>query len=559
MNRYGHCKRWISMIAWLLLLALLTGCSGGVMNPSEGGSTMPSTTQGTENSGIRILRYPDAAVQKLSDPNFTLSEFMKRGAGETSYKGNGHYDGTSLVESPYFTASVNSEELPVYATPVYVATDSHGALHSYASLDVDFSAYSMVTITLSVNLVKMQYAEVYSHDPAVLSYADQTIRLTVNKNGAYTVVLNDSQDYAITIFVRTYEDEDAKIREYQTLYGEENVIVYEPGLHEIDYILLLKSNTVLYLKAGAVLLPKHTFDIQSDSDAAAAKEFGAAQSNAIGLKCYPVINGFNAENLIIAGRGTVDMTQLDWHERRGIVFTLCKNVTMDGVIILNPSEWAFITYRCEDVTVTQSAVMGYRTNSDAFAICNSIEVNVSNCFARTGDDMFEVKTLGGVDTAVSRDITFTRCQAWGSKARCFGVIGEIEKDVTNILFEDGIVIFRDATWDNNRIGSLVVLRECGTGTVTNVTFRNITIHNDAGRAIQVGVYDDKLANVRMEGIVFENITYTARKDSQIRANVGEGNVISVTYKNVKANGMLLTTENVFQYTMWDQSGMVTVE
>ena len=559
MNRYGHCKRWISMIAWLLLLALLTGCSGGVMNPSEGGSTMPSTTQGTENSGIRILRYPDAAVQKLSDPNFTLSEFMKRGAGETSYKGNGHYDGTSLVESPYFTASVNSEEVPVYATPVYVATDSHGALHSYASLDVDFSAYSMVTITLSVNLVKMQYAEVYSHDPAVLSYADQTIRLTVNKNGAYTVVLNDSQDYAITIFVRTYEDEDAKIREYQTLYGEENVIVYEPGLHEIDYILLLKSNTVLYLKAGAVLLPKHTFDIQSDSDAAAAKEFGAAQSNAIGLKCYPVINGFNAENLIIAGRGTVDMTQLDWHERRGIVFTLCKNVTMDGVIILNPSEWAFITYRCEDVTVTQSAVMGYRTNSDAFAICNSIEVNVSNCFARTGDDMFEVKTLGGVDTAVSRDITFTRCQAWGSKARCFGVIGEIEKDVTNILFEDGIVIFRDATWDNNRVGSLVVLRECGTGTVTNVTFRNITIHNDAGRAIQVGVYDDKLANVRMEGIVFENITYTARKDSQIRANVGEGNVISVTYKNVKANGMLLTTENVFQYTMWDQSGMVTVE
>ena len=559
MNRYGHCKRWISMIAWLLLLALLTGCSGGVMNPSEGGSTMPSTTQGTENSGIRILRYPDAAVQKLSDPNFTLSEFMKRGAGETSYKGNGHYDGTSLVESPYFTASVNSEEVPVYATPVYVATDSHGALHSYASLDVDFSVYSMVTITLSVNLVKMQYAEVYSHDPAVLSYADQTIRLTVNKNGAYTVVLNDSQDYAITIFVRTYEDEDAKIREYQTLYGEENVIVYEPGLHEIDYILLLKSNTVLYLKAGAVLLPKHTFDIQSDSDAAAAKEFGAAQSNAIGLKCYPVINGFNAENLIIAGRGTVDMTQLDWHERRGIVFTLCKNVTMDGVIILNPSEWAFITYRCEDVTVTQSAVMGYRTNSDAFAICNSIEVNVSNCFARTGDDMFEVKTLGGVDTAVSRDITFARCQAWGSKARCFGVIGEIEKDVTNILFEDGIVIFRDATWDNNRVGSLVVLRECGTGTVTNVTFRNITIHNDAGRAIQVGVYDDKLANVRMEGIVFENITYTARKDSQIRANVGEGNVISVTYKNVKANGMLLTTENVFQYTMWDQSGMVTVE
>ena len=191
---------------------------------------------------------------------------------------------------------------------------------------------------------------------------------------------------------------------------------------------------------------------------------------------------------------------------------------MDGVILINPCEWAFITYRCENVSVTQSAVLGYRTNSDAFAICNSTDVAVTDCFARTGDDMFEVKTLGGVDTAVSRNITYRRCQAWGSKARCFGVIGEIEKDVSNILFEDGIVIFRDAVWDNNRIGSLIVLRESGSGNVSNVTFRNIHIHFDAGRPINVGVYSSSLQDGTMTNIEFENVTYNARMSALLQKN-----------------------------------------
>ena len=167
--------------------------------------------------------------------------------------------------------------------------------------------------------------------------------------------------------------------------------------------------------------------------------------------------------------------------------------------------------------------------------------------------------LGGVDTAVSRDITYSRCQAWGSKARCFGVIGEIEKEVSNILFEDGIVIFRDATWDNNRIDSLVVLRETGNGPVSGVTFRNMTIHFDKGRPIQVGVYNPDLQGSRMENIVFENITYHAKMSGQLRLNAGRGNVLRVTMKNVIANGEKLTSRNAVNYIYWDENGLLTVQ
>lgn len=514
------------------------------------------TQRPAEKDGIVPLVYPADAVKTLADRMLSLGSLCARGAGESNYQGNRHYSGTNLVISPYFTATLGDKTLPVYATPVYVYTDSHGALHSFASADVDFSVQKTVRLQVRVEAdVAVSSVQVYAHDAVSATCADGLITVELETCGVYTLVLNDDQDYAITVFVRQYADEQAQIDQYIAKYGQEHVIVYEPGLHEIDH-LQLPGDTVLYLKAGAILLPKHTFDILDDNAAAYTEELGAKQSNGIGLNRYPVINAHNCSNVVIAGRGTVDMTQLDWHERRGIVFTQCKNIVMDGVILVNPCEWSLITYCCETVSVTQSAVLGYRTNSDAFAICNSVDVQVSDCFARTGDDMFEVKTLGGADTAVSRDITFRRCQAWGSKARCFGVIGEIEKDVSNILFEDGIVIFRDATWDNNRIGSLVVLRECGNGKVDGVTFRDMTIHFDAGRAIQVGVYGSNLVDSRMENIVFENISYQAKMRSQLRINSGAGNVLLVTMKNVTANGILVTKKNADEYVYCDREGLL---
>ena len=547
-------KRLAQFCAVLAAVSLLaTACTGIVPKPDQTASlegetvmqestiTNPASVQQTAD-GIKPLVYPSNAVKTLTQRMISLNSFCGRAAGESNYKGNRHYTGTNLVISPYFTATVEGKTLPVYATAVYVATGSRGVLHSFASVDVEFSGRETVSINLNISdSVTVSSAQVFAHDEAILTQNGSMLTLKVSKHGNYTIVLNDEQDYAITVFVRSYEDEDARIAAYKVQYGDENVLVFEPGIHEISYLQMLSDNTVIYLKAGAILLPKHTIDVMDDKAAAKAEENGARESNAIGLNRYPVINGFDSSNVTIAGRGTVDMTQLDWHERRGIVFTLCNNVTMDGVILINPCEWAFITYRCENVSVTQSAVLGYRTNSDAFAICNSTDVAVTDCFARTGDDMFEVKTLGGVDTAVSRNITYRRCQAWGSKARCFGVIGEIEKDVSNILFEDGIVIFRDAVWDNNRIGSLIVLRESGSGNVSNVTFQNIHIHFDAGRPINVGVYSSSLQDGTMTNIEFENVTYNARMAALLQKKLGARFVVLLD--RVTANGVLVNSQN----------------
>ncbi|MBR4866437.1 MAG: hypothetical protein IKU11_07095 [Clostridia bacterium] len=513
---------------------------------------------GKESYMIQTMTYPENTVKTLEERGLTPESFAAYAAGDTSYQGNAGREETNLVISPYFDAVLDGEVLPVYATPVYIGSEYRGAIHSFSSADVSFGNHKKVTLTLTVKpSVPVESAEVFANDPAKLTQTGQTLELEIGKHGSYTIVLNDSQDAAFTLFVRKYADEDSEIAAYQEKYGEDKVLVYEPGLHEVDPILL-SGDSVLYLKAGALLLPKHTIDVQTDEDAAGNPEEGAEENNAIGLNRYPVVNGFHAENITIAGRGTIDMSRLDWHERRGVVFTLCKNISVDGLIMLNPCEWSYINYRCEGVSVSQSAVFGYRTNSDAFAICNSTEVTVTDCFARTGDDMFEVKTLGGEETAVSKNITFSRCVAWGSKARCFGVIGEIERDVSDILFEDGIVIFRDATWDNDRIGSLVVLRENGQGKVCNVTFRNMTIHRDFGRPILCGNYSMTLTDSRLEGIRFENVNYTADMQSQVWRNAGTGNLLDVTFQKVTGNGESLAGENLSKLVFYDNPDTITV-
>ena len=47
---------------------------------------------------------------------------------------------------------------------------------------------------------------------------------------------------------------------------------------------------------------------------------------------------------------------------------------------------------CNNVYIRDVDVFGYRQNSDAFDICNSRDVTVEGCFARTGDDGFVVIT-----------------------------------------------------------------------------------------------------------------------------------------------------------------------
>lgn len=500
-----------------------------------------------------ILRYPEEAVKALEDWGITEEEVKSRADAEPeAYEGcKGYDDINGIFISPYYTAKIGDKDIPVYATTVFLGETQYGELHSFSEIYFDEDEEFSFNIELTSADFKIKNAICLPESLEVKAQCtDGVMTASISDFGIYTFLFNNaSQACAYTIFVRERIDEDAEIAEYKKQYGEENVLVVDSGLTVTPYAHFEEENFVVYLRQGAYVLAEHMYDIRSQEDENKYIEEGATDDNAIGLTRRPFVNFYNCKNIKLVGRGVLDLSRLDRRERRGLVFTQCSNIEVEGIKIINSPEWSFITYRCQNLKIKDVDIFGYKMNSDAFAICNTQSGLIEGCFARSGDDLFDVKTLGGPDDASSENITFTDCVAWGGKARCYGIHGEVNRAMRNIAFKDSAVICRDATWNNNRVASLAVVVELADGSIDGVTFDNIEIFRDDGRAILCTVFTEEIGdmetfpiyNFTADNIVFKNIKYNAAMKSKFSA-ANETNTLNVTVENVQA-GIFNSSKN----------------
>lgn len=493
----------------------------------------------SENFDFSFLQYPDEAIITLEEAGLTEAELTARASAELpEYVQSGGYDDINgITVSPYYTAKVSGTEIPVYASVVFIRADDTGTLHSFSEIYVDENSEFSFNIEIESKDVTLKNAIVLpaSHGVSALC-RDGKVTASINKTGIYTFLFNGAnQYYGYTLFVREKTDEDAEIADYIEKYGEDNVIVVERGYHELDYSSFVgEENLVIYLKEGAYINAIHHYDINSAEDENIYFEPDAMLNNSIGLTRYPYVNFYNCNNITLTGRGVIDLTRLDRRERRGIVFTNCSNINVSDIKIINSPEWSFIAYCCNNLSIEQVDIIGNRGNCDGFAICNSHNATIQDCFARVADDTFEVKALGGMMD--SNNITFSDCIAWGGYARCFGITGEVNKKISDVTFRDCAVIYRDGVWDNDRIGSLVVVAEQCDGSIDGVHFENIEIFRDEGRAILVKIYDEEAENFEMKNITFKNISYTSYLPSKIAGTDSDTNTVQVELENINING-----------------------
>ena len=497
----------------------------------------------SEGLDFDILEYPKEAVKTLEEWGVTEEELKARADADLElYIGaKGHRDINGVVVSPYYTAKISDKDIPVYAATVFLGETQYGELHSFSEIYLDEDKDFSFNIELHSQNFKINNAICLPESSGIKAKcSDGVMTASITDFGIYTFLFNNaSQECAYTLFVRERIDEEAEIAEYKKQYGEENVYVVESGLVRTPYAHFTEDNYVVYLKQGAYVLAEHAYDIMSEEDENNCIEPGASSRNAFGLTRSPFVNFYNCNNIKFVGRGVLDLSHLDRRERRGVVFTSCKNIEVRGIKIVNSPEWSFISYCCENINIKDVDIFGYRQNSDAFAICNTQGGTIERCFARSGDDLFDVKALGAPEPSASENITFTNCVAWGGKARCYGIHGEVNRPIRNITFKDSAVICRDATWNNNRVASLAVIIELAEGSIDGVTFDNIEIFRDDGRAMACVVFTEEIGdmetteinNFTADNIVFKNITYNAAMKSKFSA-ANETNTMNVTVENV---------------------------
>ena len=534
------------------------------LNPFSGPNQVPAPQT---KEVFEYLEYPEEAIKSLSSAGLTNTSFTKRADddGDELYtNAQGYQDINGIIESPYFTVHVENEWVPVYATSVFVGSTQKGALHSFCEIYVDTSKDFSLSFQLNTRGFIMNNVTIL---PRSLDfkpiYQNTLLNGKITQLGTYTFVFNnDDQEHGFTIFVRELVDEEAEIKKYQN--QGYNVVPVEKGFHSSDayFDFCGWNNTVFYLKRGAYLLSKHTYDITSDNDnynntSKQDTDLMNAGHLPMGLNRCPYLNLTACNNVKIVGSGVVDLSHLDRAERRGIVIAYANNIEISGVKFINSPEWTFITYDSENITIKDVDIFGYRQNSDAFAICNSRNVTVDNSFCRSGDDLFDVKAAGGREEAISQNVTFTNCTAWNGKARCFGICGEVEKEIKDITFKDSTVVFHDATWNEDRIPALAIVVEIPGGSIDNVTFENIEIYRAYSRAIGCLIYGDDVQNFNISNVKYKNIRYTAPKKNKIASN-GKVNSIQAEFENIYASGSKITSldSNHFEY---DQYAKITVK
>ena len=524
----------------------------------------------TTTKSFDFLEYPEEAIINPDDIGLSIEEFISRAdddGDELYVNAQGYQDINGIIESPYFFVHVEGTRIPVYATTVFVGSTQKGALHSFCEIYVDTSKDINYDFQLNTRGFLIEDAAIY---PSTLNtnptYVNNVLNMDITELGTYTFVFNNNdQEHGFTLFVRELVNEDAEIAQLKAQYGESNVIVLEKGFYSdaTHYSFVGASNQVIYLKRGAYLLAKHQYDIASDTDNTGdPSKTDQDELNAghipMGLTRAPYLNFVGCSNVKLLGNGIIDLSHLDRGERRGIAIAYCNNFEVRGVKFINAPEWTFITYDSENVTIKDVDIFGYRQNSDAFAICNTRNATIENSFCRSGDDLFDVKTLGGSETAISKNITFSDCTAWNGKARCFGFCGEITKEISDVTFKDSCVIFHDATWDTTRIPAIAIVVENGGGSISNVTFENIEIHQAAARPIGIVIYNSDIENFQISGVVFRNIRYNSSNVNKIASNGKTTNSISVEFENVYANYRKITsvTTEHFEY---DQYATITVK
>ncbi len=513
--------------------------------------------ENSENLSFEYLTYPEQ-VMTLEANGISEKDYVARAdAGREEYvEAQGYEDVLGVVISPYYTAKIKGTKIPVYATTAFSGETEKGLLQSFSEVYLDAGTDFSFNIELTSLGIKMKNVICLPEKLGVKCIAsDGKMTATITDFGIYTFLFNNgSQDYAYTLFVRENVDDDVEIAKLQKELGEDNVIVVE-GYVETPWANITDDNMAIYLKRGSYVVAQHMYDINSVEDEQKYVEEDALISNSIGLTRKPFVNVFNCDNFTIAGNGAIDLTRLDRRERRGVVMCGVTNAKATGFKIFNCPEWSFITYDCENVDISAVDIFGYRLNADAYAICSSRNVTVTDSFCRTGDDLFDVKGLGGREGIESKNIVFSDCVAWGGKARCFGICGEVHSPISDVTFKDSAVIIRDATWHDDRIASLAIIVEEQGGSINNVKFENIEIFRDDGRAIGVVILGEDIENFNCENISFKNITYKACDPSKVSSN-GKKNTISVLFDDIFYGAMEINDTTPFAFSVDSKADVI---
>ncbi len=309
---------------------------------------------------------------------------------------------------------------------------------------------------------------------------DTIITITIDKPKHVTLEINGDWHESLHIFANPFEENVPRP-------DDPNVVYFGPGIHEVTSVTVGDNQTV-YIAGGAVLRC-----VRAPEEKSVALR---------GRKRNPPAFILKGKNITVRGRGIIDQEALPRSIRRYTIFVQhSEGVTIEGVIIHDPSHWTVPIQSSDNVHVDNIKILGWRGNSDGVDISNSRDVLVENCFMRTLDDAVVIKSFEGRGEV--KNILTRKCVVWNELAHALSIGAEVRENVSRVLFEDCDVI--------HDVGRETALRiyHCDDAVISDVTFQNIRVE-EARRLISCWIGTTRWTKTKERGhirnVIFRDIT-----------------------------------------------------
>jgi len=367
---------------------------------------------------------------------------------------------------------------------------------------------------------------------------DGKVSFLIAEPGQYTVVFNDNVNKALHIFANPL-DTDVPDPD------DPDVFYIGPGEWVMDAIAL-EDNQTLYLSGGAVL--------------------------------HSIISVSGASNVRICGRGLIDgsdypaWNQAGSYARVPIDLNHSKNVTVEGIGIVNSNCWNLNSYSSKNVRIDNVKIISGRQNGDGFTFQSCTDHVVTNSFARTWDDSLVIKNYSGS----TKGITFKNMQVWTDLAQSMEIGYETDKgltldpEITEVLFEDITVLY-------NFHKPVISIHNSDDAFVHDITYRNIVVENafmqgDNGNnkeLIEMTLQNSSWSTVRdefgsIDNVLIDGLTVINTVDgkvprSRMSGHSDENRITNVTLRNVSILGNPVTTLKDMKLSIDDYCDGIVVE
>ncbi len=461
-----------------------------------------------------------------------------------------------VIISPYYSLTVNGEEVTVYATR------SANGVHSFIYLDVEVLDESKNFVLNMQVKTKEQSTVLKASSPTinvlpessgvVATISGNTISATVNKTGNYSFVFNQTYLEPLTIFVAKKLDEN-------TVFGGREVIYLSAGDYSLsetqNKTIFSEPNKVYYFKAGRYKI--QTIEIPTNSVLYLEKgAYLEVMPDKTGERS-PAIFAKGGKKVTVCGRGLLDFSACCGGEvpegfvndKCGLVLNQINDVCVSGVTVINSQTWTLCLNDCNHVRVNNCLFFGYRVFSDGVMLSDCKNAIVEDNFVRTGDDAFETKST--TQNGLTENVLFRNNSAWTDKAVAYGCIYESNHDTRGVRFENCSVGFANGTWSKH-LGCCVIQMGNRKGAVMeDITFENIEVfatYNKGAINVYIGGSGGFGAGSGIvKNIHFNNITVKHNYDLVLNLQTYDAEncfIYDLYLNNVVSNGELFTKEKL---------------